>query len=270
LKFFGETTYSPSALFEVCFGDVHIRLVADIRPVIAVIPLSLVRKTVPALAATLAALFCVRFALPAAPLPALGARTAQVARTQRPAAKGEPLETGRASWYGSEGDGFHYSRTANGETMDPEAWTCAHKSLPFGTLVLVENALNHRTTILRVNDRGPYIRGRIIDLSRRGAAEIGLLGHGVAPVRIWRVEGMLRGHVTESAYMPNAAPAPAPAHEYGDFLGIWSEPLLRLGDMRLRHAEARPAPTQRQKDAGGDGRDSGNRRAPFTRRESQP
>jgi rare lipoprotein A len=90
-------------------------------------------------------------------------------------------ERGVASWYG---DPFHGRTTASGETYDMEAMTAAHQSLPFGTVVLVENLQNGRSTTLRINDRGPFVRGRTIDVSRRAARELGLIGPGTAPVQV--------------------------------------------------------------------------------------
>lgn len=80
-----------------------------------------------------------------------------------------------------------YSRpqpTASGERFNPNAMTAAHRSLPFGTRVLVTNPATGRTVTVRINDRGPYIRGREIDLSRAAAAKLGMISRGVAPVRI--------------------------------------------------------------------------------------
>ncbi len=90
-------------------------------------------------------------------------------------------EKGVASWYGP---GFHGKRTANGEVYDMDAMTAAHKSLPFDAIVEVRNLDNGRTIRVRINDRGPFVRGRIIDLSREGAKRIGMLGPGTARVKI--------------------------------------------------------------------------------------
>jgi rare lipoprotein A len=91
----------------------------------------------------------------------------------------EYFEEGVASWYGP---GFHGRRTASGETFDTHELTAAHKTLPFGTLLKVTNLENGKTTTVRVNDRGPYAHGRIIDLSL--AAKIELEMGGLAKVRI--------------------------------------------------------------------------------------
>ncbi len=94
-------------------------------------------------------------------------------------------ERGLASWYGP---GFHGKRTANGEVYDMDAMTAAHRSLPFDLIVEVRNLDNGRSIRVRINDRGPFVRGRIIDLSREGARQIGMLGPGTARVRIRVVE----------------------------------------------------------------------------------
>jgi rare lipoprotein A len=85
-------------------------------------------------------------------------------------------QVGGASWYA-----FH-SRTASGERMNPNALTAAHRSLPFGTKVLVENLSNGHSVTVTINDRGPFVKGKIIDLSKAAAASIGM--SGVAKVRI--------------------------------------------------------------------------------------
>ncbi len=88
---------------------------------------------------------------------------------------------GNASWYGP---GFHGRRTANGERYNQNGLTAAHRTLPFGTKVRVTNLRNNRSVIVRINDRGPYAHGRIIDLSAGAARIIGLFSSGVAPVRV--------------------------------------------------------------------------------------
>ncbi|MDY6950956.1 MAG: septal ring lytic transglycosylase RlpA family protein [Thermodesulfobacteriota bacterium] len=90
-------------------------------------------------------------------------------------------ERGTASWYGKD---FHGRKTSNGEVYDMYAMTGAHKTLPFGTYVRVDNLENGKKVDVRINDRGPFVRGRIIDLSYRAAKEIGLVGPGTAPVKI--------------------------------------------------------------------------------------
>ena len=92
-------------------------------------------------------------------------------------------QVGHASWYALT------SQTANGETMNPTELTAAHRSLPFGTRVLVENLSNGRSVVVRINDRGPFIGGRVIDLSEAAAAHIGMIGSGTAKVRITKANG---------------------------------------------------------------------------------
>jgi len=93
----------------------------------------------------------------------------------------EYTETGIASWYGP---GFHANKTANGETYDQNELTAAHKTLQMPSLVRVTNLENGRAVVLRVNDRGPYSRGRLIDVSSRAADLLGFKGRGTAKVRV--------------------------------------------------------------------------------------
>ena len=86
-----------------------------------------------------------------------------------------------ASWYGEP---FHGRTTASGETFDMEAMTAAHPTLPFGTRLRVENLDNERSVVVTINDRGPFVKDRILDVSRRAAEELGMLGPGTARVRI--------------------------------------------------------------------------------------
>lgn len=90
-------------------------------------------------------------------------------------------QTGIASYYAHD---FHGRTTANGERFDMYAMTAAHLSLPFGTLVRVTNLRNGRQVILRVNDRGPYVTGRVLDVSYGAARELDMLRDGVVRVRI--------------------------------------------------------------------------------------
>ena len=88
---------------------------------------------------------------------------------------------GKASWYGPK---FHGRLTANGEIFNSYGLTAAHRSLPFGTKVRVTNLRNGRSVIVRINDRGPFIKGRIIDLSAGAAQKLNMVGNGVANVQI--------------------------------------------------------------------------------------
>ena len=128
--------------------------------------------------------------LMAAMAPALaflaGCSTAVV--TTRPApvpAPGPPAEgheeVGVASWYGTQ---HHGKRTASGELFDMNQLTAAHRSLPFGTRLRVINRDNNRSTEVRVNDRGPFVKGRILDVSYAAARQLGALGSGTFPVRL--------------------------------------------------------------------------------------
>lgn len=103
-----------------------------------------------------------------------------------PPAAGTPVyrAEGQASWYGQR---HHGRRTASGERFDQHALTAAHRSLPFGSRVKVTHLRSQRSVVVRINDRGPYGRGRIIDLSRAAAERLGMLRSGVAPVRVERI-----------------------------------------------------------------------------------
>lgn len=90
-------------------------------------------------------------------------------------------QTGIASWYG---DPYHGRKTASGEVYDMNRWTAAHRTLPFGTWVEVTNLSNAERVTVRVNDRGPFVRGRIIDLSRAAAGQIDMIRAGTARVRL--------------------------------------------------------------------------------------
>jgi len=103
--------------------------------------------------------------------------------TRRPAFEGAPAwtQSGRVSWYGP---GFHGRRTASGEIFDTNALTMAHRTLPLGSRVRVTNLANGRSIVLRVNERGPYVRGRIGDLSHAAATRLGFVEGGVVRARI--------------------------------------------------------------------------------------
>ena len=111
-------------------------------------------------------------------------------------------ETGLASWYGGK---FHQRRTASGERFDMHAMTAAHRTLAFGTMICVRSQVTGRAVVVRVNDRGPHAKGRIVDLSRAAAVELGLHGLGLKPVA-----------VTPLAPGESACPAPKPARGGGD------------------------------------------------------
>jgi rare lipoprotein A len=112
-------------------------------------------------------------------------------------------ETGEASWYGP---GFHGRRTANGEIFDKEALTAAHRTLPFGTVVRVRNLDNGRVVVVRINDRGPFARDRILDLSEAAARELDMMATGTAPVKL----EILSAGESGTAVAPAAPPPPSP------------------------------------------------------------
>ena len=93
----------------------------------------------------------------------------------------QAIYSGQASWYGP---GFDGRRTANGEVYNSNLLTAAHRSLPFGTKVRVTNMNNGRSVVVRINDRGPFSKGRIIDLSAGAARTINMINSGVAPVKV--------------------------------------------------------------------------------------
>ncbi len=88
---------------------------------------------------------------------------------------------GTASYYGKK---FHNKRTANGEVFDMNALTAAHRTLPFGTVVEVTNQTNNKSVRVRINDRGPFVKNRVIDLSKYAASVVGMINSGTAPVRL--------------------------------------------------------------------------------------
>jgi rare lipoprotein A len=105
--------------------------------------------------------------------------------------------TMKASWYGPK---FHGKLTANGEIYDQMALTAAHKSLKFGTLLKVTNPKNGKSVIVRINDRGPYIGNRELDLSKGAATKLGLIERGVARVKI---EEVSLGEISNPTVMVN-------------------------------------------------------------------
>jgi rare lipoprotein A len=110
-------------------------------------------------------------------------------------------QEGEASWYGEQ---FRNKPTASGELFSPEALTAAHLTLPFGALITVTNKSNGKQVTVRINDRGPYVKGRIIDLSEKAFKQIALAGEGVVQVSIETAKTALSAEEGE-----DAAPAPA-------------------------------------------------------------
>ncbi len=128
-----------------------------------------------------------------------------------------------ASWYGGN-DGFEGKPTASGEIYDSEKMTAAHRRLPLGTLLEVTNVENSRSVRVRINDRGPFVKGRIIDLSRAAARELAILGPGTGTVRL---------AVVAPAPIPAVEPEPLPAN------GQWAVQVGSFGEpgRAERHAE---------------------------------
>ena len=119
-------------------------------------------------------------------LPSVGAAAAAATAGAAPSQGLFVAQEGEASWYGP---GFAGRTTSNGEIFDPAEMTAAHRTLPFGTRVQVTNLETGSSVEVRINDRGPFKAGRIIDLSRAAADRIGMLGSGVARVRVEVVSG---------------------------------------------------------------------------------
>lgn len=147
-----------------------------------------------------------------APASTARAQTASAAPATLPAGA---IEEGLASWYGP---GFAGRLTANGEVFDPNELTAAHKTLPFDTRLRVTNLRNGRTVVVRINDRGPFKPGRIIDLSRAAAEAIGMIGSGVVRVAITPVGGEA-GALRASTYPSlNTYEVITPDHPIGTLL----------------------------------------------------
>ena len=120
-------------------------------------------------------------------------------------------EKGYASWYGP---GFHSRPTANGEIYDMYGVSAAHKTLPLGTHVKVTNLKNQRSLIVRVNDRGPFVAGRIIDLSYTAAEQLGMARTGVVPVHVEAVQVAQEERAAGKTYWVTEA---VPSFRYGRF-----------------------------------------------------
>ena len=116
-----------------------------------------------------------------APAPRYRAKRRGKPRTTKSVTTSEAYQIGKATYYGKK---FHGRKTANGETFNMYALTAAHRKLPFGTKVRVTNLANGMSVVVRINDRGPFVKGRIIDLSYAAAKKIGLVQSGVAKVKL--------------------------------------------------------------------------------------
>ena len=100
----------------------------------------------------------------------------------------QDVQQGKASFYAQK---FHGRRTASGEPLHKDSLTCAHRYYPFGTLLRVYNPANGKSVLVRVTDRGPFVRGRIIDLSWRAAKELGIISQGVAMVTVQKATDII-------------------------------------------------------------------------------
>jgi rare lipoprotein A len=127
-------------------------------------------------------------------------------------------ETGVASWYGYP---YHGRYAADGEIYDMEKLTAAHRTLPFGTWVRVKNLNNARSVKVRITDRGPFIEGRIIDLSRAAARSIGLMSPGIGPVRVEVVELPLGAGPGRFAVQVGAFQVRGNAERYAALMRLW-------------------------------------------------
>ena len=105
-------------------------------------------------------------------------------------------QKGKASFYAHK---FHGRKTASGERLHQDSLTCAHRTYPFGTKLKVYNPANGRSVVVRVTDRGPYVRGRIIDLSWRAAKELGIISQGVATVFVQKYNEIIVPFLSEDA-----------------------------------------------------------------------
>lgn len=185
-----QSPFHPTNWSQACVSWIHeIQVVFD--PPIPVLPgkggfLRLMRWSTPRVATLVALSFTLHCTRPPSSFPDAPSGTRGAPAPERQAY----MEEGVASWYGGNDDGFAGRPTASGEIFDPEQLTCAHRTLPLGSFVEVLNLENQRRAVLRVNDRGPFAKGRILDLSRRGAEELGFLGQGTSRVRIRSVDAM--------------------------------------------------------------------------------
>jgi len=153
-------------------------------------------------------------------------------------------QRGIASWYGKD---FHGKRTSNGERYNMHAMTAAHKTLPLGTRVQVKNLENGKTVKVRINDRGPFVRGRIIDLSYKSAKKLGVVGPGTA-----RVEVVALGRGQSRAASGSAPQPPTPPKPVDYYSGLFTfqvgafkdqinaQRLVAKLDKKYKHAHVSP------------------------------
>ncbi len=165
-------------------------------------------------------------------LAACAPATQQVITTSAASAQTLDVSEGRASWYGAE---FAGRRTANGEIYDPSQLTAAHKTLPFGTFVRVTNPSSGASVVVRINDRGPFKPGRVIDVSRAAAEQIGMIGPGTLVVRIELISEQVQSQAVAAGNVILAADAGLTGYNV-----ISSE--YRVGQLLLLSSPTHPQP----------------------------
>ncbi len=148
-------------------------------------------------------------------------------------------EQGKASFYPKRATG---ARTANGERLHHDSLTCAHRKYPFGTWLKVTNMVNGKQVTVRVNDRGPFRKGRIIDLSWGAANKIGMIAQGIVPVTVERVN---------AAHIPFKDTVDLPLVEFevadidvGDMVPVWQHP--RIDHQKVKRTMRRVATSSSQ------------------------
>ena len=146
-------------------------------------------------------------------------------------------ERGKASYYSKSWSG---RKTANGERLHHDSLTCAHKTYPFGTLLKVTNPANGLSVIVKVTDRGPYVKGRVVDLSVRAAKELGILSQGIAPVIVERYNPSIIPFKPEDLELPE--------FDLGTNEGSSAKPIwMELRDQRIkRHQEQAKLETEKK------------------------
>lgn len=140
-------------------------------------------------------------------------------------------ERGKASYYAKSWSG---RKTADGSRLHHDSLTCAHKTYPFGTLLKVTNPANGLSVIVKVTDRGPYVKGRIVDLSVRAAKELGMLSQGIAPVIVERYNPSIIPFKPEDIELPE--------FDLGTNEGALAKPIwMELRDQRLKRRQEQEA-----------------------------
>ena len=153
------------------------------------------------------------------------------------------VQSGKASFYSKK---FSGRKTASGERLHHDSLTCAHRTYPFGTLLKVTNPSNGKSVIVRVTDRGPYVRGRIIDLSIRAAREIGIIAQGIAPVVVEKYrEAVIPFKPDDILELPDFEIG---TNEGDDTKPIWIS-LKEDRDRRMREQEEKEQEEQQMKKA---------------------